>query len=93
MNKEIIYYDNKNLNTTWFTYTWLNKRYEHVYKFRTPKWVTSTRELKKIVVEKFNKNKASNCPAIHEDDVVTQWGKTISGSIIPDSVSVHIPSN
>jgi hypothetical protein len=47
--------------------------------------------LKKKVVEEFNKNKADDCPAISEDDVLTQSGKEISGYIIPDTICVHVP--
>ena len=90
MNWKITYYDNTKLQNDWFVYTGLNSKYEHVYKFGTPKWITSNAELKKIVVEQFNKNKAANCPAIDETDVVTQWGKEISWDIIPDTICIRL---
>lgn len=92
LNNEITYYDNKNLQNSWFIYTWLNSKYEHVYRFKTPRWITSNAELKKNVVEQFNKNKASDCPAIHENDVVTQWGRHLPEKIIPDTICVCISS-
>jgi len=92
MNWEIVNYDNTKLKNVWFTYTWLNSKYEHVYTFTTPKWTTSNDKLKKTVVEQFNKNKAADCPAIDEDDVVTKWWKEISWHIIPDIICVRLSS-
>lgn len=92
MHGKIIYYDDQNLKKNWFTYKGLDAKYKHMYMFKTPKWIHNTQKLKKMIIEEFNKNKAANCPTIHEDDILTQWGKKLSGDIIPDSVSIRIPS-
>lgn len=90
MDWKIKYYDNAKLQADWFVYTGLNSKYQHVYKIKTPKWITSNAALKKTVVEQFNKNKAANCPSIDEDNIVTQWGKEISWDIIPDTICIRI---
>lgn len=91
MNGEITYYDDINLKKMGFTHIWFNSNYQHVYKFVTPKEIKNNHDLKKIVVEEFNKNKATNCPDISEEDVVTQSNKEISGTIVPDTVLIKVP--
>ena len=94
MNWQITYYDNANLDKAWFVYTGLNPSFEHLYKFGTPKWTTNNNELKRIIIAEFNKNKANNCPAISERNVVLKEKKTKSGTIIiPDTVYIHVSAN
>ncbi len=91
MNGEIIYYDDTQLKKEGFIYTGLNSQYQHVYKFKTPKWIHSNDKLKKIVVEEFNKNKPADCPEISEDDLITQSHTKLSGDIIPDTILIKVP--
>jgi hypothetical protein len=91
MNWEIVYYDNTKLKNDWFIYTWLNSHYEHMYKIKTPKWIHSIDELKNYIVDEFNKNKADDCPAVDENDVLNHVKKAFTWDIIPDTVFVKIP--
>lgn len=92
INWEITYYDNNTLARAWFEYKWLNSKYQHVYVFKTPRWIRSNDELKKYITQHFNKNKADNCPNIGENNIVTQWGKQLPKKIIPDTTCVCISS-
>ncbi len=90
MNKEIVYYDNAQLLAVGFNYTWLNSKFEHIYRFKTPKWVNNNDQLKKLVVKEFNKHKAASCPTIDEDAILSLWGEPITWPIVPDTICIHI---
>ena len=89
---EIINYDNKNLEQAWFTYRWLNSRYQHIYKLKTPKSITSNDALKKFAIEQFNRNKSTKCPTISEDNIFSQSRKHVNGNIIPDTICIFVSS-
>lgn len=91
LNGEIVYYDNSNLEKTWFIYRWLNNSYQHTYKFATPKGIYNNDDLKELIIKQFNKNKASDCPEIGEDDIVSKSWKAIEWKIVPDTVIIKIP--
>jgi len=93
MNWEIIYYDDTKLQQNWFAYTGLNSKDQHIYKIKTPNNITDNEQLKKLIVTIFNTYKAPDCPAITEDDVVTQWGDELPKETLPETVYVRVDSH
>lgn len=91
MNWEIVYYDDTRLQKNWFVYTGLNSKDQHIYKIETPNTITDNDELKKFIVTNFNAHKATDCPAITEDDIVTQSNTPVTWKTIPDTILVKVP--
>lgn len=69
---KIVYYDDAGLKKNGFVYKGLSKSYQHMYAFKIPKNIHTITQLKKLIVQEFNHHKASNCPAITVDNVVTK---------------------
>jgi len=91
MNWEIIYYDHSKLEKHWFMYTGINSHDQHIYKIKAPDNITTNKQLKKIIVNNFNTYKAPDCPAITEDDIVTQSNIPVTWKTIPDTILVKVP--